>query len=37
VHFALNEVEKELAEGKEAEVVQHIRDHIEHNEAARRR
>jgi amino acid transporter len=35
VHFALEEVRKEIAEGKEDEVVKRLRDHIEENKRKR--
>jgi len=35
VHFALDEVKKELDEGKESEVVTRLKDHLDHNKAAK--
>jgi hypothetical protein len=37
VHFALNEVKQELAEGRENEVAQRLRDHLTQNKAQRDR
>jgi amino acid transporter len=35
VHFALLELEKEMAEGKDPELLQRLREHVEQNKAAR--
>jgi hypothetical protein len=35
VHFALNEVRKEMAEGKEQDVVERLKEHLEQNKAKR--
>jgi len=35
VHFALNELMKELADGKEDEVIERLREHIENNKTRR--
>jgi hypothetical protein len=35
VHFALDEVLKELQEGKESDVVARLKEHVNHNKAAK--
>src|SRR5262249_36188037 len=37
VHFALNEVMQEIEEGKEAQVVDRLRQHLEDNKARRKK
>jgi amino acid transporter len=37
VHFALNEVEQEMTEGKEQDVVARLRQHLQDNEARRKK
>jgi hypothetical protein len=34
VHFALNEVQRELAEGREREVAQRLKEHLERNRSS---
>jgi hypothetical protein len=33
VHFALNELQKEITEGKEQEVAERLKEHLDHNKA----